>query len=246
MIKIERDQDFTRLTAAVTDFADSLGFCQYKIPLSIMGAVVVPTEALIKGSKAHIDEEIYEQEHVELEPVTIEQIQDAATDIEFAREDIYTTIHVPFEFPSQNVLLSLFGRIDKIMRIGNTLIVQDDKFTSKPESYDHMDRPYTSQLLQVLTYLNSSYSAKRFANTSDYFEMPHDQKRWQVRICDNKTKKPYKVFSEYQDNESLKFLHQSLRLFAAIAVGVSEPSHHNSKSRCNACNLKDSCNHRIF
>ena len=34
-IKINRESDITFVTAAVTDFADSLGYCEYKIPLSI-------------------------------------------------------------------------------------------------------------------------------------------------------------------------------------------------------------------
>jgi hypothetical protein len=33
MIKINREEDVTLLTASVTDFADSLGYCEYKIPL---------------------------------------------------------------------------------------------------------------------------------------------------------------------------------------------------------------------
>jgi hypothetical protein len=245
MIKIEQDGDFTRLSAAVTDFSESLGYCQYKIPLSIRGEVGEPSEALIKGSAAHHEEEVYEQEHVVLEPVTIEKIQDPKQNIEFSREYVYTSLHVPFEFQSQSVMVSLYGRIDKMLRVGSTLIVQDDKFTSKPKSYDSMTSPYPGQMLQVLTYLNSLYSMKRFATPLDYFEVPHEQKQWQIRICDNKTKNPYKVFTDYQNDQSQKYLHSSLRLFASIAVGQTEPVHHNSKSKCNACNLKESCEFRL-
>ncbi len=35
MIKLNKIDDITFVTAAVTDFADSLGYCEYKIPLSI-------------------------------------------------------------------------------------------------------------------------------------------------------------------------------------------------------------------
>jgi len=35
---------------------------------------------------------------------------------------------MPFEFPSENVLLTLSGRIDKILRVDETLVVKDDKF----------------------------------------------------------------------------------------------------------------------
>ena len=85
---------------------------------------------------------------------------------------------MPFEFHTEDVLLTLSGRIDKILRIDETLVVQDDKFVGRPEIYDSKTQPYPSQLLQVLTYLNSNYSSKRKASPEDFFEMPHTQKKW--------------------------------------------------------------------
>ena len=245
MIKINRDDDVTFISAAVTDFADSLGYCEYKIPLSIQGVKPKPSKSLIQGTKAHKAEEKYEQEHVELEPVSVEQIEDKEEDIEFARENIYSTLLMPFEFPSENALLSLSGRIDKILRVDETLIVQDDKFAGKPQKYDEKTQPYPSQLLQVLTYLNSSFSSKRSRNPEDFFEMPHTQKKWQIRICDRKTREPYKIFSEFQDAFSLHYLHTSLEKFARIALEINDPEHHNSSPKCNACNLKTVCDYRI-
>ena len=133
MIKINKINDITFVNAAVTDFADSLGYCEYKIPLSIEGVKPKPSQALIQGTKAHHEKEQYEAEHVQLEPVTITEIKDEKKDIEFARENIYSTLTVPFEFPSENVVVSLSGRIDKIMRVDGTLIVQDDKFVARPQ-----------------------------------------------------------------------------------------------------------------
>ena len=115
MIKINKINDITFVNAAVTDFSDSLGYCEYKIPLSIKGIKPRPTQALIQGTKAHHEKEQYEAEHVELEPVTITEIKDEKKDIEFARENIYSTLTTPFEFPDDNVLVSLSGRIDKII-----------------------------------------------------------------------------------------------------------------------------------
>ena len=88
MIKINREGNVTLLSAAVTDFADCMGYCEYKIPLSIKGVKPKPSQSLIQGTKAHVAEEKYEQEHVELEPVTIQEIEDEEKDIEFARENI--------------------------------------------------------------------------------------------------------------------------------------------------------------
>lgn len=245
MIKINKETDITLLSASVTDFADSLGYCEYKIPLSIQGIKPKPSQSLILGTKAHNEEEKYEQEYIELEPVSIEQIEDKQEDIEFARENIYSTLNIPFEFPSENVLVSLSGRIDKILRVNETLIVQDDKFAGRPQGYDSKTQPYPSQLLQVLTYLNSSYSVKRRASPEDYFEMPHTQKKWQIRICDRKTREPYKVFSDFQDAFSLHYLHTSLEKFATISLGITNPEHHNSVNKCNACNLKSFCDYRL-
>jgi len=245
LIKIQREKDITFLNAAVTDFTDALGYCQYKIPLSIQGVKPKPSPALIQGTKAHHAEEKYEQEHVELEPVTVEVLEDKEEDLEFARENIYSTLSMPYEFSTENVLVSLSGRIDKIMRVDETLIVQDDKFVGKPHTYEQKTQPYPSQLLQVLTYLNSVYSSKRSKNPEDWFEMPHTAKKWQIRICDRKTREPYKVFSDYQDAFSLHYLHTSLEKFATIALDITEPEHHNSQSKCNACNLKSFCEFRI-
>jgi hypothetical protein len=245
LIKINKEKELTFLNASVTDFADSLGYCEYKIPLSIKGVKPKPSKALIQGTKAHSAEQKYEEEHVELEPVSVEQIEDKEEDIEFARENIYSTLIMPFEFPSENVLLTLSGRIDKILRIDETLVVQDDKFAGKPQVYDSKTQPYPSQLLQVLTYLNSNFSAKRSKNPDDFFEMPHIQKKWQIRICDRKTREPYKVFSEVQDSFSLQYLQMSLQKFTTISLEMSEPKHHNSAPKCNACNLKSFCEYRL-
>ena len=145
-----------------------------------------------------------------MEPVTIQEIKDEKKDIEFARENIYSTLTIPFTFPSEKVLVSLSGRIDKILREEGKLIVQDDKFVAKPQTYDNKTQPYPGQLLQVLTYLNSNYSSSKSKNSDDVFEMPHTEKRWQIRICDRKTRKPYKTFSEVQDGFSLHYLHTTL------------------------------------
>ena len=245
LIKINKENNVTLLSAAVTDFADSMGYCEYKVPLSIQDVKPKPSKSLLLGTQAHIEEEKYEEEHVELEPVTIEEIVDEKQDIEFARENIYSTLNIPFEFPSEKVLVSLSGRIDKIMRVDSDLIVQDDKFVGRPEIYDQKKQPYPSQLLQVLTYLNSSYSTNRKFDRDNLFEMPHAQKKWQIRICDRNTRETYKTFSEYQDSFSLHYLHTSLEKFTKISLHQIEPEHHNSKGKCNACNLKDMCEFRI-
>jgi hypothetical protein len=246
MIKVKQEDDVMLVKAAVTDFAESLGYCQFKIPLSIKGLKPEQTQALAEGFRAHHEEEVYEQEHVELEPVTPEQIQDSKEDIEFARENIFSRFMDVVQFPSQPVVVSLSGRVDKIMRLGQTLIVQDDKFVSNPQSYENKSQPYVNHMLQVMTYLNSSYGTKNSPDPENWFSMPHSEKMWKIRICDRKSREPYKIFSNKFDSFSAKFFQESLRIFAGVATGMMEPEHHNSKRKCDACGLKNFCDHRIL
>ena len=39
--------------------------------------------------------------------------------------------------------------------------------------------------------------------------------------------------------------HTTLEKFASISLEITEPVHHNSKAKCNACNLKSSCEFRL-
>jgi len=245
MIRISREKDITFLTAAVTDFSDALGYCEYKIPLSLQGIMPKPSKSLVMGTKAHHVEEKYEKEHFGLEPISIHEIKDEQKDIEFARENVYSTLSIPFEFQSENAILSLSGRIDKIMRIDGTLLVQDDKFVGNPQIYDQRIQPYPSQLLQVLVYLNSVYSSKRGNDPKDWFDIPHNKKKWEIRICDSVTREHRKTFSQLQDAFTLHYLHLSLEKFTSISLGISLPEHHYSKPKCDACNFKNYCEFKI-
>ncbi|MBL76867.1 MAG: hypothetical protein CL763_08105 [Chloroflexi bacterium] len=245
MIKIEQIDNVTHVSAAVTEFSDSIGYCEYKIPLSIEGVKAKPTKSLLMGTDAHNAEEEYEQETVEFEPVTINELVDETVDIEFPREDIFSRLVVPLEFENNPIVVSLNGRIDKMKRVGGTLIIQDDKFVAKPEKYDTRTSPFPGQLLQVLTYLNSSFSSVRNPSPEDILDMSHTEKRWQLRICNSQTREPYKIFSDIVDQFSMVFLHNSIEKFAGIVTEFIEPEHHYSKAKCNACNFKSSCEHRL-
>ena len=96
MIKINKRNDITFVNAAVTDFSDSMGYCEYKIPLSIQGAKTKPSQALIQWTKAHHEIVQYASEHVELAPVTIPEFKDEKTHIEFARANNYSTLTALF------------------------------------------------------------------------------------------------------------------------------------------------------
>ena len=66
MIKLNKIDDITFVNAAVTDFADSLGYCEYKIPLSIQGQTIkiggedIPVQKYIEVKE---DSVLIHQEH---------------------------------------------------------------------------------------------------------------------------------------------------------------------------------------
>ena len=241
MIKIIPQDNQTIIYAAVTDFSDSLGYCEYKVPIFIKGIKAPPTLATIESAQAHKEEEEYEKEHVEFVELTPQQLVNPKQNIEFLREDIFTRLLYPLKLSKQNVLVSLFGRTDKIKRFDQTLVVQDDKFTANPQRYDNRKEPYPDQLLQVLTYLNSTYSNTGGNDPNDWFDIPHKQKQWILRICDKNTKKPYKTFNQIQDPFQLQFLHSNIERFASIALEIQEPKHHNIPAKCDPCRFKNDC-----
>ena len=252
MIKIDKrgGEHQTLISASVTEFADALGYCEYKIPLSIKGTKPKMTRLITLGTSAHKEKHDEELESEELEPVSQEQIADKQEDIVFARENIHSKLLIPFKFETkeghEKALVSLSGRVDKIMRVGKTLVVQDDKFTKKPQTYKKKTQPYPNQLLQVLTYLNSLYSSFNGKDPKDWFDIPHIKKRWDIKIHDINTQKIYKTFSDYQDAISLYYLHTCLKKFASIALEITKPEHHNSKPKCSACNIKDFCDFKLI
>ena len=111
-----------------------------------------------------------------------------------------STPHLPFHlsFQSKCRMYHCLAELIKSCVADGTLIVQDDKFVAKPQTYDSKTQPYPGQLLQVLTYLNSNYSSKRRASPDDYFDMPHTQKQWQLRICDRKTRSHTRYFLKFR------------------------------------------------
>ena len=55
MIKINKINDITFVSASVTDFSDSLGYCEYKVPLSIKGVKPRPNQARSRKYRCKIN-----------------------------------------------------------------------------------------------------------------------------------------------------------------------------------------------
>lgn len=241
MIRILEKDSVKMISANVTDFSDALGYCEHKIPFYIKGIKAPPSKETIQGSKSHSAEEQYEEEHVEFVPVTEEQMEDTAKNIEFQREKIFTRLLIPFEFEQNRVLVGLFGRADKVFREDETLVVQDDKFTTNAKRYNSQTEPYEDQRLQVLTYLNSLYSTGKSNEPDDWFTIPHKLKQWRIQIKEHGNLEPYKIFEGIQTKDDLSYLHFSLDRFARLVLGIEEREHHDSKMKCRPCRYADKC-----
>ncbi len=249
MIKIKGSGDGGQeVTATVSDFTDAIGYCEYKIPFQLAGIRAPPSAETISGSKAHKEEEKYEMEHVELEPITPEQLSDMKQDVEFARETVLTKYQqtVATGKGGKTVTLSLFGRSDKMLRSDSRLLVQDDKFPADPQKYAERFEPYPNQMLQTLTYLNSRFSDDGTYSPDEWIDIPHAEKSWIIQIKDRGNgNRPFKIFRGTQTEETRLFLERSAQRFALLALGSLDMMHHNSAKRCAPCRYFSQCDARI-
>lgn len=235
-----------KINASVSEFISAIGYCEYQIPFYLQGVKPPPSVNIQKGTKAHKQEEIYEKEHYEFKPITTQELQDVTKEIEFQREVLHTRLQFSFSIGGTNPTISLAGRCDKIFREDNSLIILDDKFPANPSQYMQLTRPYTSQLLQLLVYLNSSFTTTNSFDPNDWFEIPHETKRWILQIRDRKNNnEPCKVFQGVQDSKTESFLFENIQRFGCLVLNMEKYKHHNSIHRCNACSFKDMCKHRV-
>ncbi len=246
MIKIKEFENKTIITSTVTDFTDSLGYCEHKIPFYLKGVKAPPSLETLQGSASHEEEEKYEEEHFEFESITPEKLEDLTHDLEFAREKIFTRLLVPLKFEKMDVAILLHGRADKILRNKETLVVQDDKFPYNLERYSERIEPYPDQILQALTYLNSLYSNSGGFEPEDWFPIPHKEKMWVIQIRDrNNNNKPFKIFQGKQNPNALAYLHSNIERYTRLILGLEERKHHNMSSKCKPCRYADKCEFRL-
>lgn len=226
----------------VSDFCDSMGFCEFKIKHFLKGLRPPQTAITIAGTESHEKEVEYEKEHFEFVPITQEELQDMNKDIEFARENIYTRHLEILNFDNQKVLLLLIGQADKIMRSKSTLIVEESKYPEKPKQYLEKFEPYEDQKMQTLLYLNSHYTEDNSSvNPKEWFDIPHKKKMWIVNIKDKQTGKSVKIFKGTQNKGAEKFLRDKINHFALIVLGKLEPKHHKNIRKCRSCRFLSEC-----
>ena len=245
MIEVKVSQGRMSIVSTVSDFCDSMGYCEFKIPLALKGIKPPPTEATIQGEKAHKRQEQFEKEHFEMFPVTSEELEDLNKDVEFAYESINTRLSVPLSFanyPKSNMLI--YGRADKVYRNGGKLIVEESKFPFNPSKYLQTFEPYPDHKLQTLLYLNSSFANGDSLDSRAWFEIPHSQKAWIINVKDRKTGETIKTFKGLQTSELEQFMKSNLQRFAQIASGELLPKHHQREAKCAKCRIEN-CQYNI-
>ena len=246
MITIDQREELTLIKANVTDFSDSLGYCEHKIPFHMEGIKAPPSPETIRGTNAHKQEEEFEKEHFKFVPITHTELADMNRDIELARENIFTRLLVPTKIGQLRVLVLLFGRADKIFRHRQTLVVQDDKFATNLKKYEERFEPYPDQMLQALAYLNSKFTANGSWKQDEWFEIPHKEKAWIIQIRDkNNESKPFRIFKGVQTEEVKMFFQGSLARFVMLVLGKEERMHHNKPDKCAPCRYFDKCQFRL-
>jgi hypothetical protein len=245
MLEVKVSHGNLIIVSTVSDFCESMGYCEFKIPLALKGIKPPPTEATIEGAKAHQRQEQFEKEHFKLVPVTIEELADLKKDVEFAYESINTRLIVNLSFSnySKSTML-IFGRADKVYRSQSTLIVEESKYPYNPSKYLQTLEPYPDHKLQTLLYLNSLFANGNSPDSKAWFEIPHLQKVWIINIKDKETGEIIKSFKGLQTSELEQYMKFNLRRFAQIAVGEVQPRHHQRKAKCAKCKI-EKCLHNL-
>jgi hypothetical protein len=240
MIEVKVSHGNLSVVSTVSDFCNSMGYCEFKIPLALKGIKPPPTKATIEGAKAHLRQEQFEREYFEMSPVTSEELADLNEDVEFAYESINTRLIVPLNFsqyPNANLLI--YGRADKVYRSQGTLIVEESKFPFNPNKYLQTYEPYPGHKLQTLLYLNSLFASEKSLDSRTWFEIPHSQKAWIINVKDRKTGETINTFKGLQTSELELYMKFNLQRFAQIAAGELLPQHHGRQAKCAKCRIEN-------
>ncbi len=246
MINVREGDGGKTVHAAVTDFVNVMGYCEHKLAPIVEGVEVPTPVAVRRGGAAHVLEEAKDAKDVaeriergELVEATEEAIADPGTQVELERESVYTTLEMPVSSGGRSASVCLFGRADKVCRVNGALRVIDNKFAANPARYDSRDEPFMDQKLQVLAYLNSSFSTTK-ART-DSLDIPHESKEWSIQIHDAITREPAKTFLKTQSEHDRRVLAHNVSRFAGIALGWEKPVHHDNPRKCRPCQYIGVC-----
>lgn len=245
MIEVKDGKNYRVISSNVTEFSDSVGYCEHKIPFFMEGLKAPPSQAVIRGSAMHEAAEANEKEQFVFEPITAAELADMTRNVEFAREDISTRLMFPIKAQGKPIMVILFGRADKIYRMDETLVVEEDKFPASLDRYQGRFEPFAGQKLQALAYLNSRFADGQEQGPDKWFDINHSKKEWVIRIMDREKNEPFRIYKGVQNEEAEQFLYSSIERFAYLVLGIVPREHHNTSSKCRPCGYKDRCEFRL-
>lgn len=233
------------IISSVSDFCDSMGYCEFRIKHFLKGMKPPQTKVTIEGTEAHEKEIEYEKEHFEFVPLTEKELEDIDKDIEFAREGIFTRLLTTIKYGKKRILMLIVGQADKIARSKGMLIVEETKYPENTEKYLGKSEPYEDQKLQALLYLNSRYTENPDLTSREWVRIPHKGKAYFVNIKDKKTGESIRIFKVIQTKEVEKFLKEKISRFALVVMDKSEPKRHESIGKCRSCRFVNGCEYRV-
>jgi hypothetical protein len=233
------------IISSVSDFCDSMGYCEFRIKHFLKGVKPPQTKITIEGTASHEKELEYEKEHFRFVPLTQEELENINKDIEFAREGIYTRLLTEMKYGNKKLLMLIVGQADKVSRSKRMLMVEESKYPENTEKYLEKFEPFEDQTLQALLYLNSRFSKNDSLKPKEWFEIPHRKKAWIINIKDKRTMKSVRMFKGIQTKEAKDFLNEKMNKFALIVLGALEPEHHKSSRKCVKCRFFDDCDYKI-
>lgn len=246
MIEIrEIPDDNYMIISSVSDFCDSMGYCEFRIKHFLKGMKPPQTKVTIEGTESHEKEEKYEREHFEFVAITQKELEDIDKNMEFPCEGIFTRLATKIKYGEKKILMLIIGRADKIARSKGMLIVEDRKYPENTEKYLERFEPYEDHTMQALLYLNSRYTDNPDSTSKEWFSIPHRGKAWIVNIKDKKTGESIRIFKGTQTKEAEKFLREKINRFALIVMGKLGPEHHRSIKKCSSCRFVNGCEYKI-
>ncbi len=244
MINVKTISGHPLIIASVTDFCDSMGYCEFKVKHFLRGIKPPQTDITIEGTQSHEKEAKFEKEHFKFVPLSKDELEDSCKDVEFPFEDLYTRFFTTISYAEAKIPFLIFGQADKIRRSKGTLIVEDSKYPSNKEKYFGIVEPFDNQKLQALLYLNSTFSRDGSLDPNKCWHIPHTEKAWIVNIKDKQTQENIKTFKGIQTKEAEDFLEKKIKRFGLIVLGKVEPKHHLNARKCQSCRFND-CENKL-
>ncbi|MBI4173440.1 MAG: PD-(D/E)XK nuclease family protein [Candidatus Aenigmarchaeota archaeon] len=209
----------------ISDFASAIGYCQFTLVNKYhLGLKPAETMRMVAGRRLHqaLEEE---DQLVEREEVTAEQLLDPNFDLDLVRESMKVAV-----VRENGNVFEYVGRTDHVLRRAGRLIIVDDKTVTGNRVPSQL---YLDRLVQLAAYCEGfvhTYSAAIAFNAIG-FTVVHRSPANEI----------LKQFNGVYDDTLRAFLQQNFQLFEGVYNKAVTPSHHNNPNKCRACRYLPVC-----